>query len=218
MAAMAASRASGGVHRGQGRSHKALRPRLWIEGSGQNRADMTAPQTPAPRRLFTALFPDAAACAAIDAARQRWGGVPKRLRPAPERMHLTLQFFNQVGAEHERDWQAALSGLRFAPFELALTRAELWHAPRGTIAVLRAAPNAALDELHAATDDLARAAGLPPDARPYKPHLTALRQAERVTLARLPAPITWRVAAVDLIWSDLRAQPPRYHRLGRYAG
>jgi len=168
----------------------------------------------APRRLFTALFADAPACAAIDAARQGWGGLPRRLRPVPERMHVTLQFFNAVQAEREQAWRAALAGLRFMPFDIHLTRPELWHAPRGTIAVLRAAPGPALDDLHAATNALARAAGLTPDARPYKPHLTALRQAERVQLTRLPAPITWRVRAVSLIWSDLQAQPPCYQVLG----
>ena len=177
-------------------------------------ADMTA--APAPRRLFTALFPDADALAAIDAARQGWGGLPRRLRPVPERMHVTLQFFNAVDAERERAWRAALAGLRFDPFDIALTRPELWHAPRGTIAVLRAAPCPALDTLHTATGDLARAAGLAPEVRPYKPHLTALRQAERVALTRLAAPITWRVGAVRLIWSDLQAQPPCYRVLGTY--
>ena len=177
-------------------------------------ADMTA--APAPRRLFTALFPDAGALAAIDAARQGWGSLPRRPRPVPERMHVTLQFFNAVDAERERAWRAALAGLRFDPFDIALTRPELWHAPRGTIAVLRTAPCPALDTLHTATGDLARAAGLAPEVRPYKPHLTALRQAERVALTRLAAPITWRVGAVRLIWSDLQAQPPCYRVLGTY--
>lgn len=126
-------------------------------------------RVPAPRRLFTALFADAPARAAIDAARQGWSGLLARLRPLPERMHVTLQFFNAVDAGRERAWRAALAELRFAPFDLALTRAELWHAPRGTIAVLR------------------------------------------------PAPIGWRVQAVDLVWSDLQAQPPRYHRLATFA-
>ena len=177
-------------------------------------AAMTA--APVPRRLFTALFADAPARAAIDAARQGWGGLPGRLRPVPERMHVTLQFFDAVDAEREQAWRATLAGLRFDPFDITLTRPELWHAPRGAIAVLRAAPNPALDALHAATDDLARVAGLAPDTRPYKPHLTALRHAEHVRLARLPAPVTWRVGAVSLIWSDLQAQPPCYHLLGRF--
>lgn len=175
------------------------------------------PATPTPdRRLFTALFPDTATCAAIDAARQSWGGLPRHVRPLPQRMHMTLQFFGAVDGAHEAAWRAALTGLRFAPLDVVLERAELWHAPHGTIAVLRAQPCEALMALHAQTDLLAHAAGLAPDARPWKPHLTALRQAEQVVLARLPTPIVWRVHALQLVWSDLQAAPPDYRVLGRF--
>lgn len=168
------------------------------------------------RRLFTALFPAPVAGAAIDAERRKWGRLPRTLRPVRERMHVTLQFFDQVDAEHERAWLEALTRLRFRPFDLALERAEIWRAPRGSIAVLRPAANAALDGLHAATDGLARRAGLMPERRRFKPHLTALRHAEKVALAPLERSIVWRVEHVDLIWSDLQAQPPCYHVLGRF--
>lgn len=179
---------------------------------------MSKPSSPPPasRRLFTALFPPPEACAAIDAARRGWAGLPRRLRPVPERMHVTLQFHDPVAPGQERAWLAALAELRFEPFEIALVRAELWHAPRGTIAVLRAAPSAALAALQQQTAGLAAQAGLPRETRPYKPHLTVLRQAERVRLERLAAPIAWQASQVALIWSDLRAQPPCYYRLGQY--
>ena len=177
-------------------------------------SELTTPAVP--RRLFTALFPDAAACAAIDAERQRWAGLPRRLHPVPERMHLTLQFFNQVDTPHERAWLAALQTLRFAPFEIALTQAELWRAPRGVIAVLTPAPSDALAALQHASAQLARQAGLPAAASGFKPHLTTLRRADQVTLAPLGQPVHWIVREVDLIWSDLQPQPPRYHRLGRF--
>lgn len=173
--------------------------------------------TPAtPRRLFTALFPPAEACAAIDAVRQRWSGLPQRLRPISERMHLTLQFFNQVDAAHERDWLAALAALRFDAFEIALTHAELWNVPSGNIAVLRPAPSAELEQLHRSTALLARQAGLPAPVGGWRPHLTTLRRAGHVVLAPLDQPIRWTVRGVDLVWSDLQARPPRYHRLGRF--
>lgn len=170
----------------------------------------------APRRLFTALFPPPEACAAIDAERQRWAGLPRRLRPAPDRMHVTLQFHDPVAPELAQAWQAALAGLAFEPFEIELVRAELWHAPRGTIAVLRAAPSAALAALQQRTAELAEQAGLPREHRPWKGHLTVLRQADHVTPGRLAAPIRWRVEQVTLVWSDLQAQPPCYRALGRF--
>ena len=168
------------------------------------------------RRLFTALFPPPEACAAIDAERRRWGGLPHRLHPMPERMHLTLQFYNRVDAPHERAWLQALAGLRFQPFEITLSHAEHWRVPSGNIAVLRPAPNPALDALHAATGALARGAGLPGGTQAVQPHLTILRRAEHATLAPLTRPVSWRVQQLVLVWSDLQAQPPRYHRLGEF--
>ena len=70
--------------------------------------------------------------------------------------------------------------------------------------------------LHRATAQLARQAGLPAASNGFKPHLTTLRHAERTTLAPLTEPIRWTVRQVDLIWSDLKAQPPQYHRLGQF--
>lgn len=175
-----------------------------------------SPPPSTPRRLFTGLFPDPASCTAIHGLRQSWPGLPRRLLPVPERMHLTLQFFDPVTAEQERDWRAALTELRFAPFDLALVRPELWHAPRGTIAVLRSEKNKALDDLRAATDELARRAGLPVSTRPWKAHITVLRRADRLTLKSMAEPIGWTVRHVDLIWSDLQARPPQYHRLGQF--
>lgn len=168
------------------------------------------------RRLFTALVPPPEACAAIDAERRRWTGLPRRLRPAPDRMHVTLQFHDSVAAARAEAWQAALATLDFEPFEIALVRAELWHAPRGTIAVLRTGPSEALAALQQRTAELAEQAGLPRERRPYKGHLTALRQAERVVPQRLAAPIVWRVSQLALVWSDLQAEPPCYRQLGLF--
>lgn len=171
-----------------------------------------------PRRLFTALLPPPEACAAIDAERQRWSGLPRSLHPVQERMHITLHCFSQVDAPHERDRLAALQALRFEPFEITLTQAELWQAPSGVIAVLVPEPTRELVALHHATSQLARQAGLPAATSGFRPHLTTLRRAEHTKLAPLSQAIRWRVSQVELIWSDLKAQPPRYHRLGEYRG
>ena len=176
---------------------------------GQSLTIRTAKPTP-PRRLFTGLFPPEEACAAIDAERQRWPGLPRRLHPLTERMHITLQFFNRVDAPLERDWLDALATLRFDPFEISLTLVELWQAPSGTIAVLLPERTPELDALHHATALLARHVGLPAATQDWQSHLTTLRRAERATIA----PIRWTVRHVDLIWSDLQSKPPCYYRLG----
>ena len=80
----------------------------------------------------------------------------------------------------------------------------------------RPAPSAALTALHQASQALAEQAGVPPEPRAWTPHVTVLRQADQVAPAPLAAPLPWRVRQVALVWSDLQAQPPRYHRLGEF--
>ena len=169
-----------------------------------------------PRRLFSAVFADAALGAAIDAERRRWVSLPPRLRPAPERLHLTLQFCPRAMPAQQAAWLSALAALRFAPFDIVLTHAERWRTPGGAIVVLRPAPSAALTALHQASQALAGQAGVPPEPRAWTPHVTVLRQADQVAPAPLAAPLPWRVRQVALVWSDLQAQPPRYHRLGEF--
>ena len=169
-----------------------------------------------PRRLFTALFPPPDACAAIDAERQRWSGLPCNLHPVQERMHITLQCFNQVDAPHERAWRAAPGALSFQPFDIALTHVDLWHTPSDTIAVLLPEPSQSLAALHQATAQLARQAGLPASTTGWRPHLTTLRGARQAEPQVLAQPIRWTIRQVDLIWSELKARPPRYHRLARF--
>ncbi len=171
----------------------------------------------APRRLFTALFPSPEARAAIDAERRRWPGLPRRLHPVPERLHITLQFFNRVDAPHERDWLDALAALRFDPFDIGLTQTALWQVPSCTIAVLLPERTPELEALHRATALLACQAGLPAATQGWQPHLTSLRRAEHTTLTPIAEPIRWTVHQVNLIWSDLQSRPPCYHRLGQFS-
>lgn len=169
------------------------------------------------QRLFTALLPPPSACAAIDAERRRWmKRAAERIRPAVERLHLTLQFHDAVDREQEQAWIAALTTLRFSPFEIVLTHAQVWMAPRGAIVVLRARPSAALMDLQERTASLAAQAGLAREARPFKPHVTVLRTAERVAIEALSSDVSWRAREVALVWSDLQAKPPCYRLLASF--
>ena len=170
----------------------------------------------APRRLFTALFPPPAVCAAIDAERQRWPGLPDRLRPDAARMHITLQFFARVDAAQEAAWRDALTALRFEPFDIRLTQAALWRTPGGALVVLLPEASDELLALYQASALLARQVGLPAPLLGYKPHLSVLRHAEHTTLAPLTQPLRWRATHLQLVCSDLGARPPRYQRLGRF--
>src|SRR5699024_5184753 len=117
------------------------------------------------------------------------------------------------------DWQAALAQLCFSPFDVAWTHGECWGQGTQRLLVLRPCASAELEALHAASEALARQAGLPLPARRWRPHVTVLRGVPAATaraVPPLPQPLHWRVDAVYLICSELAARPPGYRILGRY--
>jgi len=98
-------------------------------------------------------------------------------------LHVTLCFLGAV-AEAQLAALCERAGQLQAPsFELLFDRLELWREARILAATASRAPPAgvALAEALAAA---ARALGLAPDARAWRPHLTLVRGA---TAARLPA-------------------------------
>lgn len=168
------------------------------------------------RRLFLALFPPADVVAELEASRKRWTGLPPVLRPLPEHLHLTLQFLGRVPAEQEQQLHDALADLRFAPFELCLRRLECWHPRRRALVVARADTSLPLMTLQQRVGQLCTGIGHAPDSRPWKPHLTLLHRAYGVRFQTLDAPLCWQVDTLDLVWSDLRGQMPRYVLVKRF--
>lgn len=149
-------------------------------------------------RLFLALWPPPAARDAVLAARRQWAWPPGTACVPAERLHVTLHFIGNVSTAQLAQLGPALA-LRYAPFELALAQLECW--PHGLV-VWRAAPSAALQGLHDALGDALTNAGLPPLARPYRPHLTLARRAAGVSLPPQPPPLTWQVSRYALVESQ----------------
>ncbi len=94
-----------------------------------------------------------------------------------EQLHLTLAFLGQIGAEAEETLLAQLAAIRFTRFFLPLQGIGSFTS-RGRTSVLwlgvgRGHPH--LFQLHKRVIDAALAAGLEPDLRPWKPHLTLAR-------------------------------------------
>ena len=103
----------------------------------------------------------------------------------PENYHLTLRFIGDVDGTTARDFTHALGGIVTAPFELRLNGlGSFGGKPRAIFAGI--APSEGLGALRRANERAAREAGLPPEGRNFKPH---------VTLARLRGARTDAVAA-----------------------
>lgn len=133
------------------------------------------PATPGGRlRLFVALWPTPAVRDAIAAWQGRWAW-PAGAKPvAAERLHLTLQFLGMVPEDRLPALAAALATVAVQPLTTRWGRVQDWDG----IAVLRPlAMSGALQALHEACGRAVQAAGLPTEARRFRPHLTLARKA-----------------------------------------
>jgi 2'-5' RNA ligase len=93
----------------------------------------------------------------------------------PENYHLTLRFIGDVDGATARDFTNALGAIDVPPFELRLSGLGSFggNKPRAIFADL--APSEALETLQRAHERAAREAGLPPESRNFKPHVTLAR-------------------------------------------
>jgi 2'-5' RNA ligase len=157
-------------------------------------------------RLFAALaVPDAigralqARQAGIDGA--RW-------RPL-EALHVTLRFFGEIRQDVARDLDGELTRISGRPFEIALAGAGAFGEGADIHAVWAGvAENAALSRLAEACEAAARRAGLKPERRRYRPH---------VTLAYLRRPDPAEVAGWIQANNLLKSPPIAVDRFGLYS-
>jgi 2'-5' RNA ligase len=191
-------------------------------------------------RLFIAIeIPPAwgEAAVAVTAAIARASGVPLR-GVDPARLHLTLRFLGEVPPERLEPLRLALTD-HVPPVDVMLTlegagtfgaagRAPSGRRPRQTTVVFLGVggDRAGLLALATRVEDAVRAAGLPPEKRPFTAHLTIARlhrslppDARRaVTAAAGDIPMQHvepsRVREVVLMQSILGAHP-RYEVLAR---
>lgn len=167
---------------------------------------------PAAARLFLALMPPPAVCAALAAHVQGWRWNAQARRYAPTDWHLTLHFLGAVP-------QARIEGLRQAlavalsPFTLRFGQAQLW--PQGLAVLLPQQMPAELSRLREALGQALRDQGLGTDTRPFRPHLTLARHAAMAEPPAQPPAFDWPVSGYALVQSTGEAAQ-RYRVLQTY--
>ena len=176
-----------------------------------------------PTRAFVALAPPSAVVAELEGYLERCRALAPSFRwVAPVGVHLTLRFLGSVESEPLAGVVALLRGIRRPPFELRLGGLGTFGGRRPSVVWLDLAsgrePAAALA---AATEGACVAAGLEPERRPFRPHLTLACSRERFgsVLPDLPpAPDLEPWTATDMILyeSRLGGGPPVYTPLERF--
>ena len=103
-------------------------------------------------------------------------GVPGARWVAPENLHLTLRFIGEVDGSQARDLDTALAQVRTARLAVTLAGVDRFGSGRRLRALwVGVEPNPELDRLYRKLDQAVRGAGLAPEGRKFKPHVTLAR-------------------------------------------
>ena len=157
-------------------------------------------------RLFAALAIPGDIAAGL--ARHQHGLLDARWSPA-ENLHITLRFAGDIDEPRADDLDSALAEVRGGPLELRLEGVGAFGRGHKTHAVWAGvAEDPALRHLAKACESAARRAGLAPDTRVWRPH---------VTLAYLRRPEPEHVAAWIQDHSLLKSPPFGIDRFGLYS-
>lgn len=185
------------------------------------RPDRDRPATPQPARaalagarVFFALWPDAIARGELG----RWSAELHRIcggrRVRDEQLHVTLAFLGRVLLERLPELRALADSLICPGFTLRFDAPGCWPRKRLVWAAPAELPDG-LTRLAGGLASVLRAAGLEVDDRPYFPHVTLLRDAERHVLPELGG-FEWRVRDFVLVESRLQATGSAYQVIGRW--
>jgi 2'-5' RNA ligase len=157
-------------------------------------------------RLFAAVHVPAEIAAALAGRQQGLDGA--RWRTA-DQMHLTLRFFGELREDRARDLDAELSTVNGAPFDMVLEGVGAFGEGADIHTIWAGvAENPELRRLAKACETAARRAGLKPESRNFRPH---------VTLAYLKRPEPDRVARWIQANNLLKSPPIPIDRFGLYS-
>lgn len=162
-------------------------------------------------RLFFALWPDPLL---RDALEQRiWRRLPVHAgrRVPVENLHITLVFIGNVPESRLACIERAGAAISGAPFTLRLDRIAWWRHPRVLWLGPTETPPALMTlvaELHAGL----KTCGIALESRPFRAHMTLMREASRRPPPLRIEPLSWRPDGIALIESIPVVNGVRYHR------
>jgi 2'-5' RNA ligase len=163
-------------------------------------------------RLFFALWPDASVQAALATlardVQTHCGG----RAIAQQNIHLTLFFVGAFERARMEALKDAAASAHAAAFSLSIDRLGYWRHNRILWAGARDCP-AELTKLASRLSDALVRIGIHGEDRPYVPHVTLLRNAERRPQHTTIEPCTWRVKDFVLMESVSIAGGVRYEPL-----
>ena len=166
------------------------------------------------QRLFFALWPGEETRRALwevsGKLHQVWSG--RRMKP--DTLHMTLVFLGDTPIEKLETIRGIASAMDIHKFRLAFGRAACWrHNKVGFLSPDESPPE--LLQLVYGLEDKLEEAGIAFDERPYKPHLTLLRNTRCTTHVPFES-IAWNIEEFVLVSSTTRETGPVYQLIGRW--
>jgi 2'-5' RNA ligase len=173
-------------------------------------------------RLFFALWPDESVRVALQSALPPVGPGGRVVSRA--NWHVTLAFLGNVAADRLASLVELASAVHGQPFTMTLDRWEEWN--RSLVAFVPSATPPALTSLVGELNAQLAAANLPTEARPYRAHITVIRERRRgsgrregLLAADAPQamlPIKWTVDDFVLVKSVPGREGSSYEVLQRW--
>jgi len=102
-------------------------------------------------------------------------GLPAARWVPEENLHLTLRFIGEVDGRVARDIDAALSQIHAEPFSVSLVGVDRFGGGKPRMLWAGVETNPALVHLQAKIEQALQRAGLAPEGRKFKPHVTLAR-------------------------------------------
>jgi RNA 2',3'-cyclic 3'-phosphodiesterase len=166
-------------------------------------------------RVFFALWPGAhvaqALAAAAREAQAECGGRPT----APEKIHLTLFFVGDVERGRIVSLQALAGTVRTNAFSLDFDAIGYWRHNRIVWGGMRRCAEA-LSRLVANLQERLLVEGIESETRPYVPHVTLVRNAQRGPKRTRLGPLAWDADDFVLVESVPAGGGVRYDVIGRW--
>ena len=170
-------------------------------------------------RLFFAIWPDKETRMQLGWLTGRLASVCEGRKTKAENIHLTLVFVGEVSASQvDALCRAAdeIEGHGVKAFDLAIERICVWKRKNIVYAEISEIPQPLIDLVEALQSRLSLA-GFSLEERPYKPHITLMRNASCKTLPELAEPMVWRAREWVLVKSDRTSDGSVYTPIGRWS-
>lgn len=170
-------------------------------------------------RLFFALQPEPAQLSAIAAAVLPIVQALDARTVTAANLHLTLAFLGEVAAETIPGLLRAAARTKPLPIRLSLTHLDCWAESRVLCLLPDDSPGLqAATRLAQGVDVAARTAGIAPDKRPFRAHVTVARKVSAAARARrwpeqLPVPLPFTADGFVLMESTRETEGERYRAI-----